>query len=90
MADKSISGIDYLREGEPEVIVKVFITYDGTDRHAFNKQVPNVGLSLTDKGAGLTKKNVTLLYGDARKLGEFLIALADEADAWNHKIERNT
>ncbi len=88
MTEKSISGTDTSRDGEP-VIVKAFITYEGTDMHAFNKQVPNVGLTIADEDAPDTTTNVTLLYGDARELGNALIALADEADEWHHKIERN-
>ncbi len=87
--EKIISGIDTSRDEVP-VIVKVFATYEGTDKHAHNKQRPNIGLTIADEDAPDTTTNVTLLFGDARKLGNALIEFADEADEWStKKPERN-
>jgi hypothetical protein len=87
--EKSISGTDTSRDDVP-VIVKVFATDEGTDIHAFNRQRQNIGLTISDEDAPDTTTNVTLLFGDARKLGNALVALADEAEEWqNQKPERN-
>ena len=84
----SISARDTFRDDEP-LSVKVALTYEGTDKHAFNKQVPNIALSIGDEDSPDTTTDATLTYSEARELGNALIALAAEADAWHNKIERN-
>lgn len=86
MTDKSfsISGTDNSRDDVP-VVVKVFSTDEGTDIHALNKQRQNIGLTVADEDAPDTRTNVTLLFGNARELGNALLELADEAEAWSSK-----
>jgi len=74
--------------GDEEAIVTVDLTYDGTDKAAFNRQVPNVALCISDVSSDATTRAV-LTYAETRDLVHALNELAAEAGEWNYKIEPN-
>jgi hypothetical protein len=84
----TFSASDLSRQSEP-VLVKVRLTNEGSDKHAENRQVPEISLDIADMESTTVTTNATLTLGNARKLGLALIALADEANSRNDRIEPN-
>ncbi|HVA52621.1 MAG TPA: hypothetical protein VNF05_03810 [Acidimicrobiales bacterium] len=77
-------------DGDEPKTVDVSPTYGGTDKHAFNKKVPNVDLSIVEVDAPEDEGvSVVLNCRDTRILGEALIPLSGEADEWKYKFEPN-
>lgn len=83
-----ISAKSYYR-GNDAIDVKAMLTWELTDQHAHDVQIPDVRIDAAYTDFPCDDASIIVISRIARQLGHALLDLADKADEWETRLEEN-